>query len=225
MSLQAMSWQTWFFTNFGKFTNHTARPWQAGLAFFLHSASLLLFLRVGRRMFRANSNDVSIMMKLFVAVWIIENLLALPYAFFIAAFWRPVELDYYWETSENVGFTRFRKYLPRLGEQRRNQRSPGEAVDGKKALTNFFGPCRRPYSINYLLVALPFLFLCQMYAAKESKKACFMRHSYVHNTHGTNLIGAGGFRFTDPVILSIIDLFEAFPFFPKAEFMSSNAKC
>lgn len=96
------SWMASFQGSFGKFTNQSVRPWQAGLAFFLHSASLLMFLRVGRRVFRAHSNDVSIMMKTFIVVWIIEDLMAVPYTLFVTCFWRPKELEYYWDTSEIV---------------------------------------------------------------------------------------------------------------------------
>lgn len=103
----ALSWQTAFRTDFGKFTYRTARPIQAGIAFVLQSAALVLLWPVGRRMFRASSNDVSLTLKTFVAAWIVENLLTLPYALFTSVFWRPheVELPYYWHTTEIVSFT------------------------------------------------------------------------------------------------------------------------
>ncbi|KAH7693192.1 hypothetical protein AAVH_39778, partial [Aphelenchoides avenae] len=87
----------WFYDNFGRFTNKVVRPCQGGLAFFLHGISLFLFLRIGVRMFR--SKDVSVMLKAFILAWIIEDILAMPYSLFFALFWRPQELDYYWDVS------------------------------------------------------------------------------------------------------------------------------
>lgn len=95
-------WVSSFVFEFGVFTNITARPWQACLAFVLHSASLLLFLFVGRRMFKASANDVAVTMKTFIAVWIIEDLVALPYTLFIPLLWLPYELECYWLVSEIV---------------------------------------------------------------------------------------------------------------------------
>lgn len=45
------------------------------------------------------------MLKTFILVWIIEDLLAIPYSLFFALLWRPRELDYYWDVSNMVSIS------------------------------------------------------------------------------------------------------------------------
>lgn len=71
------------------------RIFQSASAFFCHTVSLALLLRITKRLFRANSSDVSPMLKTFFVIWIIEDLLAIPYSIVITAFWRPAYLSYY----------------------------------------------------------------------------------------------------------------------------------
>lgn len=62
----------------------------------------MLFLGVGRRMFKASANDVAVTLKTFVVVWITEDLVALPYTLFLPLVWLPHVPEWYWMASEIV---------------------------------------------------------------------------------------------------------------------------
>lgn len=72
---------------------------QSASAFFLHGTSLILLLRIAKRLRKGNFKDVSLMLRTFLGIWIIEDLLAVPYAVVITVFWRPVYLSYYKQLS------------------------------------------------------------------------------------------------------------------------------
>lgn len=76
--------------------NRYFRLFQAVTAFAFHSASLCLFLSTAKRIFKG---DMSIMLKIFLLVWIVEDVAALPYGAFNAVFWRPTPLSYYYSVA------------------------------------------------------------------------------------------------------------------------------
>lgn len=84
---------------FEYFTNYRFRIVQSATAFFLHGTSLVLLLRIAKRLRKGHFKDVSLMLKTFLGVWIIEDLLAMPYSVVITVFWRPVYLNYYKQLS------------------------------------------------------------------------------------------------------------------------------
>lgn len=80
--------------------NYGFRLFQSITAFGFHFVSLCLFLSMFKRMVHSG---MSVLLKAFVVLWIIEDIAALPYGAFNAMFWRTEKLEYYYAVALWVG--------------------------------------------------------------------------------------------------------------------------
>lgn len=88
---------------FKEFTRGPFRLVQSSTGLVFHVVSLYIMFSIARRLFKT---DMSIMLKTFLALWVLVDFLCIVSAAFITFWWRPVFLSYYGRVSSLAGSAR-----------------------------------------------------------------------------------------------------------------------
>lgn len=60
---------------------------QSFFALVFHAIALYLFVNTSKRVFKSKSGDMSLMLKTFLVLWMIENVISFPYSIYIPLTW------------------------------------------------------------------------------------------------------------------------------------------